>query len=208
WGETKVWDTRTGHELLNFKTLAGPVSSMCFSADGQRLATASIGFDGATEQQYGEVKVWDARTGEEMLALQRLRHWVTSMCFSPNCEGLATGGITGVDPSVNLWDARSGQELRTFEGHTNLVVSVCFSADGQCLVATDKLGKTLIWDARSGQRLDEPPPKLAGFDSVRSPDGQLFAQIDGDLVRLLRSPDAEELLIRRHRTGLDLDWHT
>src|SRR5262249_27626783 len=77
----------------------------------------------------------------------------------------------------------------------------------QRLVTTEKLGKTLVWDARSGKRLDEPPPKLAGFDSARSNDGQLFARIDDNVVRLIRAPDAEGQLIRRHRTGLDPEWH-
>jgi WD40 repeat protein len=204
----KIWDARAGEQLLDLKEIAGPVFRACFSADGQRLATASVGFGGEKQRPYAEVQVWNASTGEKMLALQGQTHWVTSMSFSPDGQRLATGGgFSGDDISVKLWDASSGRELRSFEGNTAPVISVCFSADGKCLVASDQSGKTVAWDIHSGRHLDEPPPKLAGFDSVRTPDGRLFARIDGTVVRLIRAPDAEELFIRRHRTGLDPKWH-
>jgi WD40 repeat protein len=37
----KVWDARTGRELLILKGNTGTVWSVCFSPDGQRLASAS-----------------------------------------------------------------------------------------------------------------------------------------------------------------------
>ena len=49
----KVWDARTGAEVLNLKGHTGPVFSASFSPDGSRLVTAS-----ADET----VKVWDARS--------------------------------------------------------------------------------------------------------------------------------------------------
>jgi hypothetical protein len=133
---------------------------------------------------------------------------VTSVCFSADGQRLATGSGDHFKPAeVKVWDARTGQELHALKGHTNPVSSVCFSADGQRLVSTDDKGKTLVWDARTGKRLDEPPPPCAPT-GAHSSDGRLFAWMDGNFVRLLRPPDAEELLIRRARTCLDSAWHT
>jgi hypothetical protein len=199
--EVKVWDAQTGEQLLTLKGHTGWVTGVCFSPDGQRLATRSA--DGTT-------KVWDARIGQELLAFQGDEEpevapdvGVARLCFSP--DGTRLASVSG-DKTVKVWDARVGQEVLTLQGHTDVVESVCFSFDGQRLVSTESGGKTLVWDPRTGRRLNEQPPQLAP-SGARSPDGQLLAWMDGNVVRLLRPPDTEELLIRRARTRLDPDWH-
>ena len=56
-----MWDAATGQETLTLKGHTGDVSSVAFSPDGKRLASA--GGDGT-------VKVWDAATGQETLTLK------------------------------------------------------------------------------------------------------------------------------------------
>ena len=61
-GQTvKVWDAQTGQELLSFKGTSAYVSSVAFSPDGKRLASASWA---------ATVKVWDAQTGQELLSFK------------------------------------------------------------------------------------------------------------------------------------------
>ena len=47
----KLWDTRTGHEVLMLRGHTGGVTGVVFSPDGQRLYTSS--WDGT-------VRIWDA----------------------------------------------------------------------------------------------------------------------------------------------------
>ena len=81
---------------------------MCvaFSPDGKRLAS---GIDGNT------VKILDAASGQELLALRGHTRGVMCVAFSPDGKRLASGSA---DKTVRIWDASNGQELLTLRGHT------------------------------------------------------------------------------------------
>ena len=105
----KVWDAATGQETLTLKGHTGSVTSVAFSPDGQRLASAS---------RDGTVKVWDAATGQEIRTLKGHTGGVMSVAFSPDGKRLASASA---DETVKVWDAATGQETLTLKGHTSVV---------------------------------------------------------------------------------------
>ena len=78
-----------------------------FSPDGKRIVTAS---DDDT------AKVWDARTGAEVLTLKGHTGQVSSASFSPDGTRIVTASH---DETAKVWDARTGAELLTLKGHTD-----------------------------------------------------------------------------------------
>jgi autotransporter-associated beta strand protein len=134
-GEAKVWDAQTGQEILSLHGHTAPVTSVCFSPDGRRLASAS---------HDSTVKVWDAQTGQEQLPLKGHTAPVTSVCFSPDGKRLATASQ---DETVRVWEAETGQETLTLKGHTRGVNSVCFSPDGHRLASASEDQTVKVWDA-------------------------------------------------------------
>jgi WD40 repeat protein len=184
----RVWDAKTGTALVELKGHTGAVTSVAFTPDGTRIVSVGLGEVGKP----GEVIVWDAR----MAALE-LRHTgrVVSVAFSPDSTRIVTGAGIPNDPGeVKVWDTRTGAAVLDLEGQTGGVQSVAFSADGTRIVtrAYDKTAK--VWDAQTGKELpgEAIPETLA--DGRTSPDGRLFAHLDGNRVELVRAtPDAEEI---------------
>jgi WD40 repeat protein/tetratricopeptide (TPR) repeat protein len=193
-GEVKVWDARTGQEALSLKGHTGIVTSVCFSPDGRRLASASGGIDEQKRQGYGEVKVWDAQTGQELLSLQGHTSLVWCVCFSPDGRRLASAG--GGD-EVKVWDAQTGQELLTLEGAFGCV---CFSPDGRRLATASADRTVRLWDAQTGQELLTLEGAIGCV--CFSPDGRRLATASWDqTVKVWDAQTGQEQLTLQGHTG-------
>jgi WD40 repeat protein len=97
--ENFVWDTATGAVIHRMRGHRGRPVSLAFTSDGKRLATA--GHD-------GQVKLWDVKTGQEILTLiardvdpddPDAIARITSLAFDRN-GSLLTGSDRG---SVRYW---------------------------------------------------------------------------------------------------------
>ena len=69
----------------------GRVTALAFSPDGRRIFTSSLD---------GTVKVWHARTGEELLSLHGHEGGLWGLAISP--DGRTIAGATSSD-EVKLW---------------------------------------------------------------------------------------------------------
>ena len=82
----------------------GPVASVAWSADGQRLASGGLD---------NTVKVWDTQSGACVLSLEGHGNRVASVAWSADGQRLASGSG---DRTIKLWDALSGKEIATLVG--------------------------------------------------------------------------------------------
>jgi WD40 repeat protein len=147
----KVWDAQTGRELLSLQGPPGTgkliLASVVFSPDGKRLASGRMTLHLGGNP--GEVKVWDAQTGQELLTFPGASN---SVAFSPDGKRLAKGAVDG---EGKVWDAQTGQELLTLKG-LRPVRMLAFSPDGKRLVSTSnerRESTVTVWDAQTGQEL-------------------------------------------------------
>jgi WD40 repeat protein len=172
WGP--LLQTLEGHE--------SHVTSVAFSAAGDRLASASLD---------GMVRVWDAKTGQPLHTLEAQASLVIGLSFSghqlfsvlkdmkmrvwdarngqqqlplfASCLYSVTSGdfsavgdrlaLASEDRIVRVWDTETRELLHTLEGHEDRVTSVAFSAVGDRL-ASASLDKTVrVWDTKTKELL-------------------------------------------------------
>jgi WD40 repeat protein len=152
----RVWDVASGQEKLSLKGHTEFINSVAFSPDGQRIVSATGHFVPKPDDlrvKPGEVKVWDAATGEELLSLRGHTVPVWSVTWGANGQRIVSGGgVPGSPGEVKVWDAATGQELLSLKGHAGSVSSVAFSANGQRIVSAGSGDQTTpseisVWDA-------------------------------------------------------------
>jgi WD40 repeat protein len=201
----KVWDAKTGKELLALNGRDKPIWSVAWSPDGKRLAGISN----------GTAKVWDAETGKELLTFGGDIHPRLSVAWSPDGKRLAA---CSTDGTAKVWDTETGEEMLTLGLQSNGaygVSSVAWSPDGIRLATGSREGKAKLWDAATGQELLTLSSHSGPVLSVAwSPDGTRLAtggdcltakvwdtETGKELLKLEGVPGCEEPLRTRPQPG-------
>ena len=160
----RLWDAEAGRELRVFRGHEGDIFAVAFDRDGKQVAALGLKLVTerlpGTQRDYtaytGELKLWDAATGEVRwsavgkidLTGRGTSIPLSGLAFSP--DGRQLLGALG-DENARLWDAATGKEVRLLRGHTAAVGGVAWSPDGKQF-ATVGLDRTVgLWDARSGE---------------------------------------------------------
>ena len=147
-----AWDStgRCGSGTLQ----PGPQSRSCpemrraiaiaYCADGRLVAACSLG---------GNVRLWDARTHQELAVLPHGNR-VYGLAFSPDGTRLATGCS---DNTIRMWDIATGQDVCELRGHQAYVHAVAFSPDGTRLASASGDFTVRIWDTVPPSMRAKPP---------------------------------------------------
>jgi WD40 repeat protein len=195
-GEVKLWDAQTGQELLSLPlqrpgggwSVGSYGVSIAFSPDGRRFAICG---GGPTILGPGEVKIWDAQTGQELLTAKNTAQ-MFAVAFSPDGKRLAGQGPA----TVTVWDAQTGQEILSLKGHSGTIAGVAYSPDGKRLASGSWDGGARVWDAETGRELLSLSGHAAWVENVAfSPDGKRLATA---------SPTDKTVKVWDAETGLEL----
>jgi WD40 repeat protein len=175
----RLWDPDTGKEQGAF---TGParIIYLTFAPDGKRLALVDA-------DRF--VRVWDAVTGSELLALSGHEGPLAVVAFTPDGKTLVSGGgdpspMIRASPEGNakselkLWDAQTGKSLGKLKAHDSPITGLAFTPDGQTLVTGSRDGMLKVWDWAQRQ--------------VRQ---ELSAKVPTDISRLAIAPDGRTLAV-------------
>jgi len=185
----RLWDARTGQELLQFIGHTDLVDGVAFSPDGKYVLTNSVD---------GTARLWDVRTGHELRQFIGHSGSVDAAAFSPDGKYVFTASMT--DKTARLWDAQTGQELHQFVGHTDGIWVIAVSPDGKQLLtgSTDKTAR--LWDVQSGQQLHIFAGHTREIQGVAfSPNGKYV--LTGSLDKTVQLWDAQSGAVVREFKG-------
>ena len=186
--QLRVWDSKSGSQLLTLSGDAGLTYMMAWSPTGDRIATTHDGLPGAM--------IWDAVTGEKLSTFEghNIGYYINDVDWSPDGSQLATASW---DTDVILWDSNTGEEMLTFTNHVYPVNSIDWSPDGSRIISTSNDGEALIWEAATGQVLLPLMPEeftASISDSKWTQDGQRVILVSADgYVRIFDAETGKNL---------------
>jgi WD40 repeat protein len=168
----QLWDVATGKPARTIQADENLLRCVAFSPDGQLLAVHS---------QLGNVSLWEAATGKELLRL-RTRSVGHTIAFSPDGKLLAFD----VEYAVRICEVATGVELFTLKGHqlvikggaitAGFINALAFSRDGKRLASASCDNTARIWDVATGELLHVLEGHKGFVNAVRFlPDGKLLA---------------------------------
>jgi WD40 repeat protein len=174
-----VWDIETGRLVGCIEQ--NQATAMCFSPNGELLATAS---------QDNAAWIW-ARPDPSAWNWSVVIGPSRSVRFSPDGSCLAWTGkrVTEngriVGDLLTLWESATGRQLGSFSDVT-LIENVAFSPDGRLVATTSPEGPIHVFESMTGtekpemiseaQQWFDSPVSIDGYPQAEvSPDGSLFA---------------------------------
>ncbi|MFO0578374.1 MAG: WD40 repeat domain-containing protein [Polyangia bacterium] len=188
-----VWDAQSGARLQSFTRARGAVEDLRISPSGQRFLL---------RQEYGQLQVYDARTGQAVFA-EPLTAIVLAE-FSPDGQRLITAKDR--DDDVSVWDLDTGKRVQTLRGHKRPVTALAYSPDGQRILTASADRSLIVWRTSDGKQLlrfgrgvrpDEPGPRPGAAPAhlelarLAAPDPVQYAAFSADGSHILTATDNE-----------------
>jgi DNA-binding beta-propeller fold protein YncE len=179
------WEWYCLKRLLRAPPRKFPVkgSAFAFSRDGRRLvsggpfelepAADQPGPDGRPRFSEGSkrVRVWNAKTGEEVAVLRGHAKWAAAVAYSPNGRHVASAGSDG----IRVWDPGSEQEVRFIPDgpEESGGAGLAYTPDGRRLAAVCRDRAVAVWDVETGRELFRVRPRFSEVVGLSfSPDGR------------------------------------
>ncbi|MBP88579.1 MAG: hypothetical protein CMJ64_17995 [Planctomycetaceae bacterium] len=151
------------------------VTSLAYSPDGAMLATA-----GGQSLQYrpGDVCLWDAKSGNLIVALEGHASNAWSIAFSPDSKSLVTSSYDG---KVIVWSVADKKSTATLEKHKGWCRTVAFHPKGTHFATAAEDGTAVVWSVEGPKEVKElKAHESAIYQVAFSPDGNTLATASTD----------------------------
>ena len=185
----KLWDD-TNLRNITLSGHTGSVRSICYSPDGQILASASAD---------KTIRLWNPNTQKEIATLCGHLDSVNALCISPDGKKMFSASA---DKTIKLWDLDTQKELATLKGHTHWVLSLSISPDGKTLASGSRDGIIKLWHIKNQKAFATFKGHIVGVHALCfSPDGKTLASGSHGLKLWNVSTQSEIVHVRGNGSG-------
>lgn len=161
------------------------VVSLCFSPDGQHLASGS----GDTT-----LRLWDLHTETPHFTCTGHRQWVLCVAWSPDSAKVASSCKAG---EIRIWDPQTGQQMgaRPLVGHKKWINCLSWepyhqNVDCRLLASAGSDGDVRIWDVALGQCVRTLAGHTGAVTAVRwGGAGVIFTSSKDRTIKMWRADD-------------------
>jgi mono/diheme cytochrome c family protein len=143
YNEITVWNPADGKLLRRIRNVAQRTYGLAYSPDGKLLAAAS-----GTPASVGEVKLFEANTGNPVRLLGTMADVAYDVAFSPKGDKLAA---CAADRSIRIFDVASGKQERVIEDHADWVMAIAWNHDGTRLASASRDKTSKVFDVKTGE---------------------------------------------------------
>jgi len=145
-GEILIHASDGSRVLQRLPGQAERILSLAYNKDGSLLVAG-----GGTPAQFGEVQVWDPRSGKLLRSTQFTTDTVFGASLAPDGSKIAVGCA---DNTVHVFETATAKELYKIGNHENWVLATVFGIDSKRLVSTGRDRAAKLVDANSGAFLE------------------------------------------------------
>jgi WD40 repeat protein len=98
----KVWDATTGRLIRTYEFKGNGIGALAYAGDGRRLAAAVSTLGEERPEFVGELKIWDAATGQEIRTIKGIVGWLFGVAFTSDGKRIVSGSAAG----MRMWRAK------------------------------------------------------------------------------------------------------
>lgn len=175
----KIWDAENGQEIFSLDGFASEIKTVAFSPDEKTVA-ATI----SHQHYYKIVSLYSLETREQLKSFQENSEDDIYGAFSPDGKLLALDRYY----NIKILDVKTGEFIKEFKGEedTAHVTAMAFSPDGKKIVAGHLFGGLVIWDLKTGAKLEAKKIHEEEIYSIAfTPDSKLMASAAKDSLPIL-----------------------
>lgn len=154
------------------------VQSIAISPDAQRIASGG----------FRTVKIWKKQAFPLDETMASLAGSGGLVAVKPDESAVAIVNAIG---DIELWNVAQSQKTASLRGHADRVSSLAWAKSADRLASCDATGRVILWQASSGEKLQERETGAVLVQLAISDDGQQLAGVDfaGGLHRMQISAD-------------------
>ncbi len=181
--KVKIWDRKTGKELVSFDGHSDDVHFVTFTPDGKYVISSSGGMRGGNDLPDPCTLRWEAATGKIALRFpaNKWNREMAALSLSPDGKQLAAC----LSPELYIFDVVTGQLLHTYPADDGFVFRLKFSPDSKKLA--------MVGIGQGVSLIEVGTGKLIWLNEQTTGDP---ARFEPDASGLAFSPDGRRVAVR------------